>query len=46
MGILEEVESSRQNIRSDGYTMSIGEVINLYRDKEIQIRPEYQRLFR
>ncbi|MFD3487581.1 DUF262 domain-containing protein [Streptomyces sp. NPDC058665] len=26
--------------------MSIGEVVNLYRDKEIQIRPEYQRLFR
>lgn len=46
MGIHEEVESSRQNIRSDGYTMSIGEVVNLYRDKEIQIRPEYQRLFR
>ncbi|WP_158727261.1 DUF262 domain-containing protein [Streptomyces sp. NRRL S-31] len=46
MGILEEVETSRQNIRSDGYTMSIGEVVNLYRDKEIQIRPEYQRLFR
>ncbi|MFD5217053.1 DUF262 domain-containing protein [Streptomyces tendae] len=46
VGILEEVESSRQNIRSDGYTMSIGEVVNLYRDKEIQIRPEYQRLFR
>jgi hypothetical protein len=46
VGILEEVETSRQNIRSDGYTMSIGEVVNLYRDKEIQIRPEYQRLFR
>ncbi|MFE1024573.1 DUF262 domain-containing protein [Streptomyces sp. NPDC058818] len=46
MTLLQEVESSRQNIRSDGYTMSIGEVLNLYRDKEIQIRPEYQRLFR
>jgi hypothetical protein len=26
--------------------MSIGEVINMYRDKEIRIRPEFQRLFR
>jgi hypothetical protein len=41
-----EIASSRQNIRSDGYAMSIGEVLNLYRDREIRIRPEFQRLFR
>lgn len=46
MGLEKEVEQSRQNIRSDGYMMSIGEVINLYRDQEIVIRPEFQRLFR
>jgi hypothetical protein len=46
VGLEDEVERSRQNIRSDGYMMSIGEVINLYRDKEILIRPEFQRLFR
>ncbi len=42
----DEVSKNRQNIRSDGYAMSIGEVVNLYRDREIQIRPEFQRLFR
>ncbi|MFE7789460.1 DUF262 domain-containing protein [Streptomyces sp. NPDC057460] len=42
----EEVEANRRSIRSDGYAMSIGEVVNLYRDKDIQIRPEFQRLFR
>lgn len=26
--------------------MSIGEVANLYREREIVIRPEFQRLFR
>jgi Uncharacterized conserved protein len=41
-----EVEQNRQSIRSDGYQMSIGEVVNLYRDGEIIIRPEFQRLFR
>lgn len=41
-----EIEGNRQNIRSDGYAMSIGEVLNLYKDKEIKIRPEFQRLFR
>lgn len=46
MAIEEEIETNRQNIRSDGYAMSIGEVLNLYRDEEIVIRPEFQRLFR
>jgi len=46
MSLEEEVERSRQNIRSDGYMMSIGEVTNLYRDNEIVISPEFQRLFR
>ncbi|GLW91145.1 DUF262 domain-containing protein [Actinokineospora globicatena] len=46
MNLAEQVESNRQNIRSDGYQMSIGEVVNLYRDREIIIRPEFQRLFR
>jgi hypothetical protein len=44
--LTEEVEANRRSIRSDGYAMSIGEVVNLYRDKDIQIRPEFQRLFR
>lgn len=46
MSLTEEVEAKRQNIRSDGYAMSIGELSNLYRDEELIIRPEYQRLFR
>lgn len=46
MALAEEIEAKRQNIRSDGYAMSIGELSNLYRDEEIVIRPEYQRLFR
>lgn len=46
MSLDDEVDGSRRNIRSDGYTMSLGEVVNMYRDREIVIRPEYQRLFR
>lgn len=46
MSLTDEVEAKRQNIRSDGYAMSIGELSNLYRDEELIIRPEYQRLFR
>lgn len=46
MSIESEVEVHRRNIRSESYQMSIGEVLNLYRDYEIRIRPEFQRLFR
>lgn len=46
MTLNDEIEAKRQHIRSDGYQMSIGEFTNLYRDEEIKIRPEYQRLFR
>jgi hypothetical protein len=41
-----EIDSKRQEIRSDGYLMSIGEWISLYEDEEIEIHPEFQRFFR
>src|SRR5690606_18180853 len=46
MSIEAEITEHRRSIRSDSYQMSIGEVLNLYRDHEIRIRPEFQRLFR
>lgn len=42
----EEIEAARQTIRSDALSMSVGELANLYRDEELVIRPEFQRLFR
>ncbi|WP_274628069.1 DUF262 domain-containing protein [Arvimicrobium flavum] len=41
-----EIKRARQAIASDGYPMSIGELTNLYREKELVIRPEFQRFFR
>ena len=46
MGLKEEIEARRAEIRSDGYPMSIGELINLYRDGELDIHPEFQRFYR
>ncbi|WP_292991334.1 DUF262 domain-containing protein [Pantoea sp.] len=46
MSLEEEVILSKKQIISDGYDMSVGEVMNLYRDKELVISPDYQRLFR
>jgi uncharacterized protein with ParB-like and HNH nuclease domain len=44
--IQKELDLARQNIKTDGYSMSIGELINLYRDKELKLDPAFQRLFR
>lgn len=44
--IASEISSARQTIKTDDYSMSIGELINLYRDEEITLDPAFQRLFR
>ncbi len=41
-----EVLEARQEIHSDSYPMSLGELTNLYRDGELVIAPAFQRLFR
>lgn len=46
MGLQEQIDKTRAEIRSDGYPMSIGELISLYEGGEIDIHPEFQRFFR
>ncbi len=44
--LLEELQKERKSIKTDSYSMSIGEVINLYKDGELKLNPAFQRLFR
>lgn len=44
--LISEIEERRTTFKTESYSMSIGELSNLYTDQEIVIRPEYQRLFR
>jgi hypothetical protein len=46
MALSEEIQRARTHIASDGYEMSVGEVMSLYREREIVINPAFQRLFR
>lgn len=46
MALLEEVQAARKQVVTDGYEMSLGELINLYRNEELKIDPVFQRLFR
>jgi uncharacterized protein with ParB-like and HNH nuclease domain len=41
-----EISDERKRLSSDRLDISFGELINLYKNKELIIRPEYQRLFR
>lgn len=46
MSLEKEIEKTRKEIVSDGYDMSLGEIMNLYKEGELKINPEFQRLFR
>jgi hypothetical protein len=41
-----EIERWSKEIHTDGYPMSIGELINLYENNELDIHPEFQRFYR
>lgn len=41
-----EIEEAMRLVKTDAYQMSVGEVVNMYRDGEISINPDFQRLFR
>jgi hypothetical protein len=46
MGLKEDVDARRREISSDNLSMSIGELLNLYKEQELDIHPEFQRVFR
>jgi hypothetical protein len=41
MDINDRISQYRQDIKSDRVDMSFGEIINMYKDNEIIISPEY-----
>lgn len=46
MSLDEEIATASKTVIKDGYDMSVGELMSLYRDKELVINPKYQRYFR
>ncbi|KSU83976.1 hypothetical protein AS180_21135 [Priestia veravalensis] len=46
MSLKDEINKKAKEIQADGYPMSIGELINMYKDEELVINPEFQRFFR
>lgn len=46
MSLQDEIDEKTKEIFTDSYPMSIGELINLYQENELDIHPEFQRFFR
>jgi hypothetical protein len=46
MSLDAEIKIARQQIVKDGYDMSVGELMSLYREQELIINPAFQRYFR
>lgn len=46
MGLESEIVERSKEIHADGYPMSIGELLSLYRDGDLDIHPEFQRVYR
>lgn len=46
MSLDTQIETKRKEIHTDAYPMSIGEIINLYTEGDLDIHPEFQRIYR
>lgn len=46
MGLLDDVERHRSDIETDSYTVTWRELLGQYKEGDVKINPEYQRLFR
>ncbi len=42
----DEIENAQRLVKTDAYQLSIGEVVNMYKNNEFVINPDFQRLFR
>lgn len=44
--LIDEIERAQRLVKTDAYQISIGEIVNMYKDEEFIINPDFQRLFR
>lgn len=46
MALIDEINQKSKEIHTDEYSISIGELVNMYKDGDLNIHPEFQRFFR
>lgn len=42
----DEIDKAQRLVRTDAYQLSVGEIVSMYKNSEIIINPDFQRLFR
>jgi hypothetical protein len=42
----DQIDAKRAEIHADQYSISVGEIANMYRDGDVDIHPEFQRFYR
>lgn len=46
MSLEQEIDKAARQVSTDAFSLTIGELANLYRDGDVKIDPDFQRLFR
>lgn len=46
MSLDDQIQANAASVKTDSYSMSISELIAMYRDNELELHPEFQRFFR
>ena len=46
MDLDKQIDAGRKEVWTDHYAISIGELINLYESRDLEIHPEFQRIYR
>lgn len=46
MSLLSEIQEAGKQISTDAYSMSVGELISMYKEGDLDIQPDFQRFFR
>lgn len=42
----QEINTYSAKVSTDSYSMSVGELVSMYKDRELNLHPEFQRFFR
>ena len=46
MDLEQQILNHSKNVHTQAYSMSVGELLSMYRDGELELHPEFQRFFR
>ena len=46
MALIDEISGKSNNIQADSYSISLGEIISMYKEGDLDIHPEFQRFYR